>query len=362
MKNVIYTRQYIQFNDLVFGEFDMVDADDASVGFKTWDTDYGFTHGAYSPNKTESALLESGEFSGTITLDMKKLPCEDRPFYIPFVKGQISKPGKLWAVENNTLLWAYAKITGYTPIKESRRNTIEIDVDFVLPEGLWHKADKLKTFLFPFDVCDFMDCYDFHEIQPCIEKDCCHCAEGESEPYCECCDCYEITKDMALCYHLDDMQSFYNRCGSGYRIVYDCNAADKFFGDYYGNEHLGQKFCAECGNLIAGQLYSDTDIPTTGVKITLHGQVKNPYIEINGNGNIIEGEYNGTLTINSDGSVFFNAFDCPACDPLDVGKWIVPEDMTYGWSVHQGNNRLVIEPGACCGTVCAYVEIDSITF
>lgn len=355
---MIYKRHYIQFNDLVFDGVEMISEDDPSTGYKYSETEYGFGHGSYSPNKREFPFVRSGSASMTITLRMKRLPCEVRPFYMDFALTQLSRIGKLWAIQNNHIVWAYAKPSNISQSLNSRKDTLEIDVDFFLPEGIWHKADKQKTFLVPYDRCTFMDCYDYHEIQPCISNGCCQCAEAK-DMACDCCDCADLEKDMALCYH-PDLQSFYDCFESPFRIVYDCVAARKFFGDFYGAEVLGQRFCSDTG-VIAGILYSDTVIPTTGVKITLHGKVVNPYIEINGNGNYIVGEYDGILTIYENGEVEFSSDGCHSCEVLPVGAWQVPTGHDYGWVINPGNNRLIIQTGNCCETVCAYIEVDSYT-
>lgn len=350
---MIYERQYIQYNDLVFDEYDMIDDDGQNTSFKSFDSEYGFSHGSYSPYKTRGGLAKPSSVSMTLKFNMKKLLCEHRPFYLRHIKAQLTTQGKLWAVENNTLIWAYADLASYSMQKIGRKEYVEIDVDFNLPEGIWHKANKLKTFLTPYDSCDFMDCYNYHDIEPC---DCCDC--DTPTPICNCCDCLE--KDMALCYH-KDLQDFYGRCGSGYRIIYDCEAGDRFFGDFFG-AYPGQRLCAKCDEgIIAGILYSDTDIPTDGVRITLHGKFKNPRIEINGNANQIIGEFDDTLTINPDGSVYTSIDGCGDCGILSVSKWKIPEGNTYGWTVNPGNNKVLIEVGECCGVACAYIEVDALT-
>lgn len=350
-----YERQYIQYNDLVFDEYDMVDDDSQSASFKEFSSEYGFTHGSYSPYKTRGGLLKAASVSMTLKFSMKKLPCEHRPFYLRHIKSQLDIQGKLWAVENNTMIWAYAHLSNFDMQKVGRKNYVEIDVDFELPEGVWHKASKQKTFLTPFDVCDFMDCYDYHDIDPC---ECCHC-DDEPNNICNCCDCLE--KDMALCYH-KDLQDFYARCGSGYRVIYDCEAGQRFFGDFYG-EGIGQRICSTCGDgIIAGQLYSDTDIPTKDIRIILHGTFKNPRITINGNTNQIMASSDDVLIINPDGSVYKATEECRCEELLSVSSWVIPTGNTYGWTVNPGNNRVVIEVGECCGTACAYIEVDSLTY
>lgn len=367
-----YKRRYIQYNDLVFGGVDVIDEDDYNVSFKSFSSEYGFGHGSYAPWK--GAFVRSGSVSLTIILRMKQLPCEDRPFYVRFAKSQLTKPGRLWAIQDNRLIWAWAYPSGYSESTRSKKDELEIDVNFDIPEGVWHKADKLKTFLVPFAVCDFMDCYDYHEIDPC-NPFCCDCGRepkgiGKCYPtdfsccgcpgeYSCCGDCDQVSEENALCY-FKDLQDFYDCDGGGFKIIYSCAAADKFFGDFLKDEHPGQKFCATCGDAASGILYSDTDIPTEGVKITIHGKVKDPYIEINGNGNSILGEYDGVLEVRPDGSVYNYVEGCEKCDPLPVDVWSIMPGMSYGWTVDQGKNRVLIDGGSCC-SYCAWIEVDALT-
>lgn len=354
-----YKRRYLQFADLVFGGVDVIDEDDYSVSFKTFDTEYGFSHGSYAPIKKKGGLIKSGRVSMTILLRMKKIPCEDRPYYVRFVKSQLTTQGRLWAIQDNRLVWAWAYLTSYSESGRSRKDELEIDVNFDIPEGVWHKADRLKTFIVPFDPCEFMECYDWKEVNPCHPYgDCCSC--GEPVGVCDCCSCDKVEQHNALCY-FRDMQDFYECDGGNYKIIYSCVAAEKYFTDPLNDEHVGQKICSACGGMIAGQFYSETDIPTEGIRITIHGPLHNPYIEINGNGNTILGDFDGFLVINPDGSVYTYKDDCGTCDPLPVDVWSIPDGMSYGWTVEQGKNMIRIDTGTCC-TVCAWIEEDALTF
>lgn len=345
-------RHYLQFNDLVFDEYDMITESDHSVSFKEFNQEYSFRHGDYSPTKG-MMLLASGSVSMTLQLRMKKLPCDARPYYRRFVIGELTKPGRLWAVQDDTLVWAWAKIQNYA---ESVIGTfIEVDVSFSIPEGVWHKASHLRTFLVPYDKCSFMDCYNFRDINEC---DCC-CDTPDTEKTLCCCD--EIQKDMALCYHIKDIRHFYD-CESKWRIVYDCDKADMYFGDPRLDPHIGYKICDCCSSgIIAGILYSDTDIPTDGVRIVIKGHLKNPMIEINGNANIIIGEYDGYLIINPDGTAYATTDPTCEAEPLDVSAWQVPYGHDYRWTVHQGDNSVVISTGSCAGASCAWIEVDALT-
>lgn len=361
---MIYKRQYVQYNDLVFDDAEMISADDFSVSFKDNATEYSYGHGSYAPMKSQTGLVQASSVSLTITLKMGKLPCDQIEFYPDFARDQLFKAGKLWAVHNNHIEWAFAYITSFSEHQDTRHDTVEIDVDFALPEGYWHKADVLRTFLIPYNKCDAMDCSDYHRINY-SERGCCSCVRPVHDQ-CGCC-CEEVTQDMALVYHIEDLDKF-SGCDVPYKLKYDCLAADKFFCGIDSRFTLGQKFCSVCGSVIAGTYYSDTNLPTDNITITIHGKVKDPRIEINDNVNVIKGEYEGTLTINPDGSVYLSDGDrCPDCNPectvtlLDPSVWEIPEGNSYGWEIHHGNNSVIIEPNACCGTVCAYIDADSIT-
>ena len=323
---MIYKRHYVQFNELVFDSSEMVSESDSSTSFKSNTHDYTFRHGSYAPMKHKSVQAESGSVSLTLTLRMKHLPCEVRKFYPQFAVTQLTTAGKLWAVQYNTLVWAFAILTDYTMVEDARRDELKIDVDFALPEGVWHKADKQRTFLTPYDRCEFMNCYGYHDVVYCHSA-CCQCATPKKH---DCC-CCETDKEMALCYH-KDLSPFYDECETSWKIVYNCLAAERYFGGFDGKDYIGQKVCSDCGD-IYGLLYSDTEIPTDNVKITLHGAVKDVEIGINGNINKIKGTYNGILAIYPDGSVYFTE-DCyfrggsPNRTSFRLGSpiWIHPEE------------------------------------
>ena len=110
---MIYKRRYLQFNDLVLDSYDMLSESPHSVEFKGDTEEYGFGHGSYDPWKRDYLFVREQEVSLSITLRMLKLPCDVRPFYKQFAVKEISKPGKLWAIVNNEIMWAYARATSY---------------------------------------------------------------------------------------------------------------------------------------------------------------------------------------------------------------------------------------------------------
>ena len=101
-------------------------------------------------------------------------------------------------------------------------------------------------------------------------------------------------------------------------------------------------------------------MPTQDITITLRGKAVNPWITINGNTNIIDGEYDGTLIINSNGDVYYQESEC--CEPtlLEPSVWVRPKDMDYGWTIYPQWNGVVVNMNACCGDDAQCVYIDHI--
>lgn len=362
-----YDKRYLQFNNLVFDGYDMISSTDEQVTYKEADAQsYSFAHGSYMPYKSDYLLVNAGSVSMTLTFHMRKIPCEDRPWYLNFIDQELGRPGKLWAIRNGEVIWAYASVRSKHAITTGEANKAEYDIEFTLPEGIWHKADKQRTFVLPYNVCTMMECKGFEKHDPCADNymDCC---SGYSErkwwedyrDRCFCCCVDQITEDMALCYHTSELQKYYS-CDTPFQLVYDCDHADKFNRD----NHLGQKLCVKdlCDeSVIAGRFYSDTDIKTDDVTITIEGKVKNPWITINGNTNIIKGEYDGTLRIEPSGDVYYQESEC--CEPtlLDPSVWEIPCNMDYGWWVYPQINTIKVNLNACCGLACIWIDADAIT-
>ena len=361
-----YEKRYLQFNNLVFDGYDMISDYDESISYKGSSTSYSYGHGSYRPLKAEYGYVEERQVNMTITIKAKKVPCEYREFYVRFAEQELQRSGRLWAIKNNEILWAYAVVKNIRPVNHMKKDVVIWDIEFVIPSGVWHKADKQKTFVLPYDVCTFMECKGYKKLQPCEDAnttgDCCLDCQIEKaienasyDERCFCCCVDTICPDMALCYYLDDLQGFYS-CDVPYQLVYDCEKAEQFAGD----EFIGQKICTKdtCSNIIAGRFYSETDIPTESVSITIKGVMNNPSITINGNTNIIKGEYE-LLRIDADGSVYAMTECCETL--LEPSVWEIPSNMNYGWTVYPQENSIIVDLGACCGRSCVWVNHDAIT-
>lgn len=358
---MIYERRYIQYNDLVFDGFDMISGYDGSWNFKGSSTEYSYGHGAYRPFKRPYLYVSERSVSMTITLNLQKVPCDQRKYYIRFADEELAKVGKLWCIKDDTLMWAIAAVESISENYSRRDDRVVYDINFVIPGGVWHKADKGNTFLVPWDICSFMDCKDYHTIDNC---NCCDaCTDGLiNREDCSCCCNDSLTEDMMYCHNIDTVHEWaYGACYAPYRIVYDCEAGSRYIIERYN----GQMLCVEdlCdGSIIAGRVYSETEIPTEDVTVTLHGKFTNPWITINENTNIINGEYNGTLIIKSNGDVYYTESD-ECCEPtlLDPTVWEVPSGMDYGWTINPGYNSVVVHLNECCsGATCIWVDADAI--
>jgi len=273
----------------------------------------------------------------------------------------LAKPGKLWAIDGHQLLWTNAYVQEFSEPYSTDKYIIEMDIDFVLYEGVWHKADVRKTFLQPYDSCNFAQCLDFREIDECL--DCCvNCQQPKPSTCNKCrCECDFLTAEWSLCELKKEIAAdFYGKCNNSYRIIYNCEAGKKIWGE---EKMLGEKICKPdtCKDIIAGQFYSETVLDSENVMITLIGGMKNPIITVNGNTMQIMGEYYGKLTLTSSGDIYYLEDEC--CNELmiDINRLVIPEGSTFGFLIHQGMNSVIVETNNCCDMTCIYLKIDNIT-
>ena len=354
-------RQYIQFNDLVFTA-DTITSAEYKVSSKVTTHPYSFKHGSYAPFKSEQLLLEEGTLGLTIHIDYRKYRKEDRKYLKDFIRLNIFKAGRIWAIEDNKILWAYAYVTDYSDTYSKYKGYISIDLDFNLYEGYWHIADMKKIFLVPFNTCDALEGYDFKdELLECV--DCCaKCGDKDPDNYCEECTahCEDLTEENNACVVGENVMKEFLECTESYKIVYDCKLANKIFGDKMN----GKKLCKKdyCDTAIAGKIYYPSVLSSEFVDITLTGKWQNPTIDINGDKLTILGDYDGTLKVGQDGSVTYQGWDEKCCPVQDIDfndtEW--DSEQGYGFLIHQGKNRIVVR-GSCCEMGCIYVNVDSIT-
>ena len=366
-----FDKRYLQFNDLVFDGYDMISDYDEPLQYKGSSTPISYGHGSYRAFKSDFLYVSERQVNMTITLKLKKIPCEYREFYVQFAEQEFGKPGKLWAIKNNEIIWANAAVNNIRPVHNGKKYEVVYDIEFVIPGGVWHKAHQDRTFLLPYDVCSLMDCKGFEKFSDC---NCCPVCDDKNlyksmRDRCGCCCDEDLTSDMMLCKHLDELQAFYG-CDTPYQLVYSCEAGERLSEE----KAFGQRLCVAdiCEeSVISGQIYSNTDIPTDDVTVTLVGHMVNPLIRINGNENIIEGEYHGVLTIKPNGDIYYKDADgcgeellSPLLDDGVTPRWTIPSGMDYGWTIYPQLNGVVVYTNVCCsqyGRNCVYIDHQPIT-
>lgn len=353
------TRKYIQFNDLVIDHYDMLVSANLSGGFKTSTMSYSFTHGSYAPLKGHEQFSTEQSLSMTLQLNVKKLTCDQRQFYKRYVQQNLLRAGRLWAVEGNQLLWTHAFVSDFNESYALTENIIQMDLSFVLYEGVWHKAHSKQTFLQPYDVCRFEDMHDFREEMDC--EACCLCLPTPESCLKCLTDCEFLTAESSLCEMQPDvLRDFYKQCGDSYRIIHNCEAGFSIWGD---DVMFGERVCQADMNssVIAGQFYSDTVMESRNVTVTLMGNLTDPAITINGNTMIILGTFNGRLTINANGDMCYESSESCNVETINLNDLMIPEGHTLGWVVRQGMNTVLVDTHDCCDMACVFIQAERLT-
>lgn len=351
-------KRFVQFNDIVFDSFDMVTSSELKVSTKTKTQEYSYGHGSYVKFPRPSLFLTEQDIGLTVNFIYSKYNKEDRPHLKDFIKSNLMKAGKLWAIEGDRLLWAYAYVTDYSEPYELYKGEMSINIDFKVYEGVWHVADRKKTFLVPYDTCRVFDCGDWqYEDTEC--DDCCVNCPPQQLGNCSClCDCDSLGKENTLCAMGKDALHDFLSCKKSFHIAYSCSRANKLWGD---EELLGKRLCKadSCLDTIAGKFYSQTVIDTNKVDVTLKGKFQDPTITINDTKVTILGEYDGILKINDSFDVMFTEDECCEYEDVDLDKVVVEND--YQFTVHHGENRVIVE-GICCHMACVFVHVDELTY
>lgn len=285
----------MQFNNLpiAYGE---IDEQTYTVSFKGESQSYtNYQHGSYYPHLGEYGVLNSSQFDATIIFNFKDIACGDKPRYARFIKRQLAKSGKLWAVHNGgEIIWANARVTSINEsVAVPGDNTVRLSVTFELIDGYWVIAWKTRTFLAPYCVSRFINvddqyCWTYEDATCDItgQDRCLPCFEYQDE--------IPTTADYKpLCAYpkseLTEMLA--GRCPKQYHIKYDCDLEKDWFcydaawgdkkeldnEDRYNSTEIN--FC------------SMTDLPTQLVQIRLRGVFTNPTITVNGEKVSVNGDY-----------------------------------------------------------------------
>lgn len=312
----MYPRVYVQFNELVFQGLNNVENADLSGDFKIDTTEYPFRHGSYYSGAYKNGSLLMGEQDLQLDIEMPfmSLTRIQAMNYNDFIQYNFNHAGKLWAFDTGgKLIWAFAipKHPAYTDYEIAGGHIVKYQMDFLLPDGVWHIANTNYVYLEPYDMCEFKDCLGTGKAHQCNEFGECSNAE------CDVCGmCAELDRYCNTCWNP------YNDCDQPYRIVYNCGKAAMEL----GYKDWGEKYYTYC-DVLGGKFISNglIDSPVT---ITLMGWYVNPVIEFGCTHIKIKGTYEGRLVIYPHGNVEYFHYKIGDTEP-ERGVAVPYEKIEY---------------------------------
>lgn len=362
-ENFTKPKRYIQFNDLVFLGRKSIDEQSESISLRENKTSRTFANGSYVGNVSRKSLIDSNTISLKIALRTSTWSEEHIQSHYDFIMEQLLTPGKLWAVNTGLqLVWCNAYVTSIQPSKEwvvTDEDYLVFRVEFDNPDGVWYKADEAKTFLEPFDNCDFLDMK-----ASCVAKSR-HCCNGlpNCNNICECCedDCRDLDGLIDLCVAQTDLtfiNDFFNECNSSWRVIYNCSKGKecKSLKDFY--KHA---ICDTCVNdVMAGSFISDTVLDSHKWSFALEGDFKDPIVRINDIDFKIKGEYSGVLTANYKGEIrYAKSWECIEYSYKEVSLSVlnICAEMPY---IKKGLNTVSVS-GVTSELMCLFLDYESVT-
>lgn len=362
-ENFTKPKRYIQFNDLVFLGRKSIDEQSESISLRENKTSRTFANGSYVGNVSRKSLIDSNTISLKIALRTSTWSEEHIQSHYDFIMEQLLTPGKLWAVNTGLqLVWCNAYVTSIQPSKEwvvTDEDYLVFRVEFDNPDGVWYKADEAKTYLEPFDNCDFLDMK-----ASCVAKSR-HCCNGlpNCNNICECCedDCRDLDGLIDLCVAQTDLtfiNDFFNECNSSWRVIYNCSKGKecKSLKDFY--KHA---ICDTCVNdVMTGSFISDTVLDSHKWSFALEGDFKDPIVRINDIDFKIKGEYSGVLTANYKGEIrYAKSWECIEYSYKEVSLSVlnICAEMPY---IKKGLNTVSVS-GVTSESMCLFLDYESVT-
>lgn len=365
-KNVVRPRRFIQYNDLVFEGTESINASPSETfTTKYHTTDYMFQNGALAKTNSQQVLLKDDKISLDLAIRTTDWSMEQIQAHQDFIKDNLLRPGKLWAIDTGgQLIWADCILDSYTPTYDwTLRDDgyILFQVAFTNPRAVWHKANGYTTWLMDYTSCNFVKM-----IASCYVNNTCpsFCMESNIvEGACKDCesDCCNLNDAHSLCELSEDIRTeFYDRCTSKWRIIHNCALGRETFGE---EKLLGEARCDTCvDGAWADTFYADTVVHSKKVNITLQGKFKDPSILINDTKVDLEGEYDGYVTISSEGKVYYyqcvNDFTCGEAELVSNEKLTLCDNRW--WFIQRGFNQIAVR-GIESESFCVFIDYERIT-
>lgn len=278
-------KRLLQFNNLpiAYGE---IDEQTYTASFKGEVQAYtNHQHGGYYPHLGEYGVLNVSQFDATIVFSFKDIACGDKPRYARFIKRQLAKSGKLWAVHNGgEIIWANARVVSVNEsVAVPGDNTVRMAVTFELIDGYWVLAWKTRTFIAPYCVSRFINfddqyCWSYEDAKcditgqdrclPCFKYEPELNTDADYKPLCS----YSRSE-------LSDMLA--GRCPQQFHIRYDCDLEKQWFcyDASWGNKYRMTN--KNRYNTTTIDFCSMTDLPTNLIQIRLRGNYTDPTIRVN---------------------------------------------------------------------------------
>lgn len=284
-------KRLLQFNDLPFvmGE---ISNQTYTATFKGETQAYtNAAHGGFFPTFGEFGKLETSEFSATVQISFKDIDCENKTHYARFIKRQLARSGRLWAVQSgNEIIYANARVTSINEEVESVTDTdvLALNITFELIDGYWIIAPTTRTFLCDYCPTKFQSidpyyCWEIPELaQQCDETGtsrCYPCLASLFHPI-------EVTSCDAkpLCsYKYSDLATMLGaKCPNQYYIQYSCELEANYFcfDVSWGNKNRLYSNNVNNQNVTRINFCSRTDLPTDFVRVRLAGNWTNGKITI----------------------------------------------------------------------------------
>lgn len=334
-RSVRIQKRLLQFNQLPFAFGEITDTN-YSIAFKGESQPYtNNAHGSYFPTLGESGILQSSTFRASFDIDFRKIACEDKVRYARFIKRELAKSGKLWAVQNATeLMWTNARVTDISEEVDDpgTKDMFRFSVTFELIDGFWRLAKRTRTFLCEYCPNRFEDfdeqyCNDLYDYYGVCDKtgqnNCLPCDFNDyTPPKYEGCDwkplCYfplfnPRTRSTQMGNNPDGspriiqetIPSIYDmfgvNCANQQYIRYDCELEKEWF---CYDASWGRKWrllSDKDSNTSTFTFCSRTDLPTNMVRVRLQGDFVDPTVTINNDTvklpSVGGAPYNGVLTI-----------------------------------------------------------------
>lgn len=386
-------KRLLQFNSLPFAYGDLSDESYTSTFKGTTQSYTNNAHGGYYPTLGEFGKLETTEMTATLSISTKKVSREDRVPFFKFIKRQLAKSGKLWAVQNGTdIIWANARVLSVNEVLgfKSETDMLRLSVTFELIDGYWVMASKTRTFLCEycpgnFQMFDPYYCWDINDLAgSCTDQNngFCHpCPEKLYEPPVQI-----KCKAQPLCYypaiypkhneqrdiHIPSLVDIFSDiCPNNYFLNYDCEAEkERFcFDATWGIKH--RLHSNKVNNKTTIHFCSRTDLPTEMVRVRLLGEFSNPRVTINGDsvqiGSAATSSYNsnGILTIGYGPAVYSNEWGNmrdPDAKKQEINTSLITRSNTPMFMVMPGDNTVTVENNNKGVDSYVYIQPIEITY